>query len=437
MKHRVFKEAVFERESILINQHTGSWIGGDINIIQDLYEIIERGDSPLLIEKGYYELVKESKLLGKPYPKKKRIPQLIVIHIGHKCNLNCKYCYAKDDRESINMETIKRVADFLSEINAPLWIQFMGGEPLLYTDLLDDFIKRIKEARKKLKTFFELQTNGTLLGKPSVLEFINKNEIRFGISYDGPGKLSGNRYYRKTKIYDSIVNHNISELASLGFSFGVLTVVSNSNVNNLREVLQWAISKKVKRISFSPAVPINNKEIDTIDPVVYQNNLTALYNDWIEEKIYKQIDICNFSILTDNVTDSARIYMCRKHICGAELDQIAIDVNGDIYPCDYMVGSIEMKIGTIYHNSIHTLSSIREEFHNTFSSDFPECQDCAFISICGSCLYQSLQMKGKYGYGRPYCFADKNIIKNIIHILLSDQEYVDFLKSKQYEKYKR
>jgi sulfatase maturation enzyme AslB (radical SAM superfamily) len=262
MRPKIRKEQISENLLTIINSQTGNWVGGDKDKIEYIFQQIEKNNIRDLKDSNYFEIITKSELLKRQYKKKKDKPQLFVIHVGHSCNINCVYCYAKKDNNNISPKIIAGIASFLSEIPDPIWIQFMGGEPLLYIDIIEDIIYQIKRTRKSYETNFELQTNGLLLNNKNILSFLQKHQIAFGISYDGPNELSGSRYGNKTDKYDKVLNKNISILKSLNIDFGVLTVVSVSNVYKLKDVLSWAINNKLKRISFIPLISNNNITTD-------------------------------------------------------------------------------------------------------------------------------------------------------------------------------
>lgn len=96
------------------------------------------------------------------------IPQIFVRFAG--CNIRCSYCDTKyslsanNKNASYSAEKLcaavlkiikKNKKNFFGQIPS---ISVTGGEPLIYSDFLSDFLKRIKE--KQINVY--LETNGTL-----------------------------------------------------------------------------------------------------------------------------------------------------------------------------------------------------------------------------------------------------------------------------------
>ena len=116
------------------------------------------------------------------------------------CNLRCKYCYetGKNSNHKMSKDVAKRAVDFLlsdrTKFNeeAIIW-EFIGGEPLLEIDLIDEICDYIKQQMFMLdhpwfnNYRFAIATNGILYATQKVQNFINKNHqhISIGISVDG------------------------------------------------------------------------------------------------------------------------------------------------------------------------------------------------------------------------------------------------------------
>jgi organic radical activating enzyme len=116
------------------------------------------------------------------------------------CNLNCSYCYLhrKNSGKKMTFEIAKKAIDYFlassDYFNVPrLIIDFIGGEPLLEIDLLDQITDYFKtEAYRLNHPWFSdykilISTNGTLYHTKKVQEYIEKNRncLTPSISLDG------------------------------------------------------------------------------------------------------------------------------------------------------------------------------------------------------------------------------------------------------------
>ena len=125
----------------------------------------------------------------------------ITLIITQNCQLRRKYCYEphKNAAEAMTFNTVKDIIDYLFanrevlKIKDAIGISFIGGEPLLEIELIDQVcdyfqLKAYNEYRPWLnKHAFKITTNGILYTDPKVRRFIKKNQrkVSMGISIDG------------------------------------------------------------------------------------------------------------------------------------------------------------------------------------------------------------------------------------------------------------
>ncbi len=135
----------------------------------------------------------------------KRVKTVTFIVI-HQCNLRCTYCYEghKSDRK-MDLETAKKCVDLLFSEDARnselvnetdangLIIEFIGGEPFLEIDLIDQtmqyFLSRAIELDHRWQTQYmvNISTNGTLGDDERVRRFLKKysGRLSIGVTIDG------------------------------------------------------------------------------------------------------------------------------------------------------------------------------------------------------------------------------------------------------------
>lgn len=138
------------------------------------------------------------------YPGKKI--KTVTFIVTHQCNLRCSYCYETHKGEGrMSLETAKRCVDLLfaedaknsklvneTEANG-LIIEFIGGEPFLEIDLIDQtmeyFLEQaiVMDHRWKTRYMINISTNGTLGDDPRVRQFMKKyaGRLSIGVTIDG------------------------------------------------------------------------------------------------------------------------------------------------------------------------------------------------------------------------------------------------------------
>lgn len=97
--------------------------------------------------------------------------QDITLCVTEECNLRCKYCYMynKNSVHVMSIDTAKKAVDFIlsQEVKFPaaVW-NFIGGEPTLEMDLVDEITDYIKYRMYELdhpwfeQHAFLIETNG-------------------------------------------------------------------------------------------------------------------------------------------------------------------------------------------------------------------------------------------------------------------------------------
>jgi uncharacterized protein len=132
-----------------------------------------------------------------------KYPNLCVLHITNNCNLRCSYCFANcTANSSFDISVIYAAIDkFFQLPSKHIYIDFHGGEPMLYFSAIKDAViyskKKALEFEKDVS--FIIQTNGTLFTEENV-KFIKENNIILGVSLDGPQRIHDrNRYFCSEK----------------------------------------------------------------------------------------------------------------------------------------------------------------------------------------------------------------------------------------------
>lgn len=113
------------------------------------------------------------------------------IALGHKCNFTCAYCSqckSEERTDSLTPEGLARAMDayFGTHIQVSQ-IQYWGGEPMVYLDYIQKFHAAFKAIREG-ERIFGTSSNGSLLLKSSVTDWLLENGVCMAFSHDGPGQ---------------------------------------------------------------------------------------------------------------------------------------------------------------------------------------------------------------------------------------------------------
>jgi uncharacterized protein len=257
------------------------------------------------------------------------------------CQLRCKYCYLTGKNSTRKMsfdiaaeavDKILNMDELVFENECVVW-DFIGGEPLMETELMDkicDYIK-IRMFEKNHPWFnlyrFSISTNGLLYGSPKVQEFIRKNRehLSIGISIDGhKEKHDSQRIYPNGKgSYDEVLKNIPLWLQQFPEAATKATIARNDLPYIMDSVLHlWSIG-------------IRNVNMNTVfedcwqegDDAVFENQLTMLADKIIEKRYY--VDY-HCSLFERYLSEPAR--GSDSNWCGAG-KMIAVGCDGNFYPC--------------------------------------------------------------------------------------------------------
>jgi len=129
------------------------------------------------------------------YEKEKDILKMVKasVDLTYRCNLKCKYCYAKANEVSFEEIPLSKWIDILNHsYNRGLRaLEITGGEPFLYKEIFE-FIDFISE-----KFIFEINTNGHFINKEVARFLANKKPKAIQISLDAPKPEIHDKYRGK------------------------------------------------------------------------------------------------------------------------------------------------------------------------------------------------------------------------------------------------
>ena len=116
----------------------------------------------------------------------------MTLEINQRCNLRYKYCYlGEKDGSKMPYEVACKAIDNAFKCTAihkdrTLWIDFVGGEPLLDFDMIRSLVEYInkKNTETDYKLLFSFTTNATIFN-PEILDFLLTNNFSVKVSIDG------------------------------------------------------------------------------------------------------------------------------------------------------------------------------------------------------------------------------------------------------------
>ncbi|XOB40626.1 MAG: radical SAM protein [Candidatus Nealsonbacteria bacterium] len=336
-------------------------------------------------------------------------------HITAKCPNQCLHCYLRDPEtynSEINKELkfndcIKIIDDFSETVKR--WdiigrINFTGGDPLLRPDVFD----LISYARRKDLTV-------GILGNPECIDFETAKKLkdlgvlRYQVSICG-----------MKETHDRIVSPGSFErtlsaidiLNEVGLPPVVMFTVSKQNADELLEVIDLVVQKKVFLFGFTRLVPIGSgKQLldDLLTPDEHRKLLLKVF------KKYKQLEEDN-CMTSFGKRDSlwALIYREKGFFktvendnktiyggCAVGISSLAVLADGTVYPCR----RLPIKIGEIPKEKIRDIfvKSVKlNELRNV--NNMEKCSKCELLQYCRGCPAIAYAVHGNFFSPDPQCW---------------------------------
>ena len=356
----------------------------------------------------------------------------ITFQITDDCNLCCSYCYQiNKGHHKMPFEIAKTLIDELlhndklienyvkSKNSLGVILEFIGGEPLLEIDLIDQiidyFIKQCIILHHPWIDRFRVSicSNGVLYFTPKVQDFIKKHQthLSFSISIDGNKKLHDTcRVFPDgTGSYDLAIKAAKHYMKHYDQYLGSKMTLSPSNINFTSSAL---INLWENGYSYIYANCVYEKGWTIEHAKILYNELkkTADYllNNYLEK--IKGASILNFDL-------NQQKNISNKNFCGGDGNMLAIDYKGDLYPClrymessigqsqsPYIIGNVNDGIG--YNQQTKDMIAGLDV---TYQSQSPqECLDCPVSSECGWCSALNYQEFGTINKRTTYtCLMHK------------------------------
>lgn len=338
------------------------------------------------------------------------------------CNLRCTYCYGDGgqyhDSGVMNFDTAKNAVDYLihKSNKSKLTICFFGGEPLLNFPLIKKVVeychKKIENTDKTIN--FSMTTNGTLINS-EIEEFIIKNRIGVQISLDGDRDTQNkNRFDISGRgSYDEVIEKTkrLRELGRLGVR-ATLTPY-NTNIVKIYEHLE---SLKFRQIIISPAFNLLS-ESD-------YKQITNSYIEWfrylageLKKGNYSYVKKAKQFLQELQKIDRALV---RTVACGVGRNLLAIDIHGNVFPCQRFVAIKESCMGNIA-TGLEKQEIFLKEVNKPMSK---KCKNCWCRNLCVSgCSYCNVESTGDMKKTEEmYCKYVQATTEELIRIYLQMNE---------------
>lgn len=287
----------------------------------------------------------------------------LMLMLASNCNLKCTYCYSEQgtyggNSSFMSWDVAKAAIDLMlrNSDDRPTNIIFFGGEPLLNFRLLKRIVNYANEEflKRGRKVCFSVTTNGTIF-TDEIGTFLDKNQFWILVSLDGPDFIHDKwRRFKNGKGSHDVIVSNIQRMISnwqRGDRVADLEVRATVTAwePDLTKILPYLESLGFEHVYGEPVFtwPHMIKEC-TLD-----EDSLGLYKKGFDNlvKIYKEKMLrgepCKFMFLTHGLKMIHNgVQMC--YACGMGRRINVVTTNGDIFPCQRIIGEKNYRIGSVF-----------------------------------------------------------------------------------------
>lgn len=374
----------------------------------------------------------------------------ITFQVTDNCNLACTYCYQINKQtHSMSFDIAKQFIDLLidnelqyiydTKNSLGVIIEFIGGEPLLEIDLIDQicdyFVQQliINDHPWAYHYRFSICSNGTLYFTPKVQAFMKKHrhDLSFAVTIDGNKEL-----HDKCRIFpDGSGSYDIAHAAAEHYmktndvSLGTKMTLAPENIKYTYQAVLGLINDGYEHINlncvFEEGWTIEHarilyQELKKISDYIFENNLFDTHSLSI-------FDEMSFQPLAEDDN---------QNWCGGTGSMLSIDYKGDLYPCirymessigddqpPYIIGKVAKNSVSINKESFDCLKCITRRSQSTDACFYcPIAQGCAWCSgynyqIFGTAdkratficeMHQARALANAYFWNKGYILSGSN-----------------------------
>lgn len=341
-----------------------------------------------------------------------RFIQDLVLEVTQDCNFQCRYClYANHTnverdhfKRNMSLMTAKSCVDFLYEHSKDaqtIRIGFYGGEPFLNFELIKFIVEYANNKFQSKNIIYITTTNGSILNDEHI-DFIIRNKFELLISNDGPYQDKHRRFRVNGNETSDIVNSLIKKIFKRNSTY----FMDNVNVGPvlMPDEDDNLVYEHFNKLDIpKEKVFLHSASLQGIDYIESYSDDTMDRERFINSKLY--IDFLKKLKSHESVPKN----WCHDGQCVIGVKRLFATVDGDLYPCEKIVGNEAFCIGNI--NTSPVLNMMKsKELLNIAKLTENECKQCWAFRFCNMCIARCIDIDKKCVsayYKRKYCEITK------------------------------
>ena len=359
--------------------------------------------------------------LHEPVGTEKILTQTVTFQVTDDCNLACKYCYqTHKGKKKMSFETAKKmvdlllsgnkgVGDYINPQKSPgLIIDFIGGEPLLEIELIDQIcsytINRMIELNHPwlTRTMFSICSNGVCYFEPEVQRVLQKwnQRLSFSVTVDGNKELHDScRVFPDGRPSYDLAIAAAKDWVNKGGYMGSKVTIAPANVMHVYDAITHMIELGYNEIN---ANCVYEEGWKPVHATVFYDQLKKLADYILNHNLDMERDY--YISLFEEKYFHPKQEDDLENWCGGNGVMLAVDPDGVIYPClrymesslagqqkPYSIGDVDRGICQCDCHKCR-VERLKKVDRRTQSTD--ECFYCPIAEGCAWCTAYNYQVFG-------------------------------------------
>ncbi|UCF31444.1 MAG: GeoRSP system radical SAM/SPASM protein [bacterium] len=325
-------------------------------------------------------------------------PLTINWSLSYDCNFSCSHCYSRDLGDGgLPREEIFRIADLLAA-KGVMFVNFGGGEPLVYGNLFDVAAYASGAGLK-----VTMNSNGFLLERRAAAEIARAGFHSVGISIDSPVREVHDRFRNMPGSFDRALAA-LDHLREAGVPSTVSCVVNRLNVNNWDGMIALCSDHGAETLY------LHNYKCTGMG-LANMGGLDLSPEEWGRFyagalEIQRAVNDITISF-DDPIMAAVPGHDPRTAVPGSTCGKLSLHLkpNGDLTPC----GFIPVVIGNILEDELDdiwfyspVLQSMRAK------TPQGKCDGCESYKTClGGCTARVFALTGTFDQPDPHCWIEE------------------------------
>lgn len=344
--------------------------------------------------------------------------------------MSCAYCYSDNSVTDIDEDTARRAVDLAYELapcGDPLDLGFFGGEPILRFDLMKKIVPyvRVKERQAGVKTALSVTTNGTVVNS-DIFRFLREEQFAYCVSLDGPPDVHDRyRVFADGSGSFPKVAGNLRRAVGELRSVSINAVFGPETLEYLPRTVGFLLSFGVPvHLNWDIMTPWSRESLRGVDDIFQR-----------VADVYVESFKRGMAVTLHPLEDKIKLFMVGGYRdgdkCRVGEGEWAVAPNGDIYPCERLVGGkggAGFVMGNV-RDGVDEGARLRVIANRGNRND--ECAGCSVKDFCVNwCACTNWFMTGYTDVAGPAtCSIEKAIIKatgNVLEELKQNRRFCEY-----------